>query len=265
MQETSEDLRSRLLPLIWHQTHLSNVQKQPNIDFYFWYLQAQLRKIRPLFEEIISFQNTSGAGSLDPFFEALIVLWHHAQEDHFSLETAGEKLRSSGIISTCDEESLQLNMERQLAFFGLGLLSMLYQPKGDLGWFEADVFRVESSDPGNGHLYSPFSTSNLRHEGTARPFCDFLLGFGQNFIPKVPRDHNTNPNNPANIPRLHAAEFNAYIFQSCEIKIAWVEIFNAHLDFDDQTSTLYMFKFPGFCMLNMPGNRKKSVGDVLSR
>ncbi|KAK1826013.1 hypothetical protein QBC39DRAFT_387048, partial [Podospora conica] len=107
--------------------------------------------------------------------------------------------------------------------------------------------------------YPPGSTSNLRSKAISCTMCPFteeiaqvrlktlLRRFGQFLPPWIP------DNNPASL-RFGDTLFSGNLsyeamLRTARIKIAWVDSFPLHLEFDARTVTLKIFRFPTFCAM----------------
>lgn len=262
----SADLRLRFLEPLYQNTLLSTLQKQPGIDFYLWYLQTQVEAFQSNFNHMISPKHTTTTKSLDPFFEVLLVLWEHARDEQgFSLDTATQALQSSQVVISNDDSGWQPNMDQQLAFFMLGPLSMLYKPGGDK--FSADVFQIENKNPITRYHHEVFRSRSIegQHIRTCTPFGKFLRRFGGVLLHTAGGyDHESIKDTIC--PTFGADRCNAYILQlNCNVKFAWTDLLDTHLDFDKTNRTLYIFRFPSFCMLNIPAIEGNGMENVLHR
>ncbi|KAH8590215.1 hypothetical protein B0O99DRAFT_471687, partial [Bisporella sp. PMI_857] len=96
------------------------------------------------------------------------------------------------------------------------------------------------------------------------PIRDFLQGFGR--IP-LRAEHI-----PQDIPEsqakefIHLTDFNAEVLKrTCGIKVAWTDSLTAHLDYDEQSKTVFLFRFPSFCLANIPGSDNKGHVNIVQR
>ena len=144
-----------------------------------------------------------------------------------------------------DRENLPPNV-RQGMFSLLGFLTMLFEiPK------QFSTEKMCISRP----LESPLILPTRKPlSDTKIPMGILLASFGI-FIPsrRGPEADSLNtwpPKYPDSV-NLNTSVLNAYVLTKIgKLKIEWSEVFGAHLIFDRNTKTLFLFRFPTFCALN---------------
>ncbi|KAK3367390.1 hypothetical protein B0T24DRAFT_534336 [Lasiosphaeria ovina] len=98
----------------------------------------------------------------------------------------------------------------------------------------------------------------------ALPLQILLRRFGQ-FIPPPLQDLKSRPFHPDDTILSSNMSCQAMV-RVANIKIAWVDAFPLHLEFDERTATLKLFRFPSFCaMLAIPRNSERTLFDRLFR
>jgi hypothetical protein len=156
---------------------------------------------------------------------------------------------ASGLLKAQDEgDKRQLVLT--LVFAVLGWQTMLYKP----------VFR--SCPPQQLAIANTLDgySETLRQDQSSAACClpEFLLGFGlallgrNRFISEDPEHR-------------QAFNKNAIIspggFNVARINIKWVDVIAHHLEFDQATNTLFLFRYPSFCMVNIlsEGNTREVI------
>jgi len=129
---------------------------------------------------------------------------------------------------------------------------MLYRP--DSGSCHRSELAIV--DETNGHLGHSHMSLRQQQIACLKSLPEFLLGFGI-LIPS------RNPNRSMQCAdgggtdkgtsTVVGASFNAHLLSTISrIKIRWMDCLACHLEFDDSTSTLYLFRYPSFCIANLP-------------
>jgi len=96
-------------------------------------------------------------------------------------------------------------------------------------------------------LAQPISASKLR-------FSQLLLGFGVLLPPREFRGSAGVDDEPAfhKFKTVSPDSFNAHYLSSfVGLAIKWVDNLACHLEYDSYTNTLYLFRYPSFCLANI--------------
>ena len=218
------------------------------LHWYIWWLEDQLKhlpssilsivvghdplhsntwspRLVRIFSEIASFATTSQYPSIDDIVTHLLVR-NLIEEEHGKDGTLGA---------------------RSLVFAIIGWQTMLYRPA--LGTCPPQQLAVVDEQDGyHGHAFMVLK----QFQGSAkRPLHDFLMGFG---ILLPPSDLCTSTNvevrkSFTELKTIEPSSFNAFLLESIgHFKIKWVDVLSCHLEFDERTNTIFLFRFPSFCI-----------------
>jgi hypothetical protein len=168
------------------------------------------------------------------------------------------RLRLFDAGDTDDEK----RMARTFVFAVLGWQTMLYKPA--FGTCPSQQLAI--ADELNGYTGQAFMTLKQDHSRIKCCLPDFLLGFGlmlpkQNvFLSEDGEDRQAFEK----ISIINPGEFNAALLQSlARINIEWVDVMAPHLEFDKATNTLFLFRYPSFCMANIPSENDSNASGVI--
>jgi hypothetical protein len=153
-------------------------------------------------------------------------------------------------------------MARTFVFAILGWQTMLYKPA--FGTCPSQQLAI--ADELDGYTGQAFMILKQDHSRIKFALPDFLLGFGlmlpkQNvFLGEDDEDRQAFEK----ISIIHPGEFNAALLQSlARINIRWVDVMAPHLEFDKATNTLFLFRYPSFCMANIPSENDSNASGVI--
>ena len=142
-------------------------------------------------------------------------------------------------VPTEERSAIQTDLLRQAIFALLGIFTMLYTP---------------STSPSASHLEMALSTPSSRHlrrqdlEQAGRPIHASLIAFGTP-IPSRNFAGTTLPSTNLQVSLLNYASLSLDI-AGRNIKIVWTDTISPHLDFDGDSKTLQVFRFPSLCAAN---------------
>jgi len=143
-----------------------------------------------------------------------------------------------------------LSRARNLVFAIIGWQTMLYKP--DIGsCSRAQLAIVDETDGYRGHAYM-----HLRQDQSAsrKALHEFLMGFGvllpcYNFSALASDD---DKRALITTKTVSPESLNAHLLNSAGgIYIKWTDSPACHLEFDASSSTLYLFRFPTLCAINL--------------
>lgn len=238
-----------------------------NLDWYPDWLAKQLGRIEPrllqdTLRRAISYDSCADADAdaersppLDPsplnssFLKILHAVETNACEG--SIHHIINLLIDSGVFKDIGED-MGTDLDREYIVFAmLGWLSMLYIPSFDYGnW---DVFKVchDAKQPNSRLIYNAFEVERFAGQEPAR----FLKQFG-NLLPARRRDltegaGQRNRTAPSRSP-INPAKFNIHVLSTfLGIRVQWVDTLALHLDYDQTTRTLSLFRYPSICVYNL--------------
>jgi hypothetical protein len=178
-----------------------------------------------------------------------------------SIDNIVTRLLNEQLIRMDDDEAL--GRARNLVFTIVGWQTMLYRP--DMGSYpQGQLCIVDETDGHRGHAYM-----NLQQDqGASRsPLHEFLMGFGvllpcRNFS-ALATDDDKKALATKNV--VSPDSFNAHLLTSVGgFHIKWTDSLACHLEFDPDSNTLYLFRFPTFCAIHLFGEEKGWIKTTLS-
>lgn len=210
-------------------TLLSIFPSSANITYLQWYdrwLHAQLENVPP---SIIK---------RDTSFPTVFLKIANSAKTAASIDGIAMNLLGLDLLKVQDGDD-ETQMTRTLVFAVLGWQTMLYKPAFGV----CPPQQLAIADILNGYTGQAFMT--LKQDQSRINSClpDFLLGFG------LMQDRQAFEK----IAIVSPGGFNAALLQSvARINIKWVDVMAPHLEFDKATNTLFLFRYPSFCMANIP-------------
>lgn len=186
---------------------------------------------------------------------------HVSTRPFFSLETAASHLRAMGMIQT---EAVTIDkvtfLHHYYVFCLVGIATHLFQPS-HVG-MRGSVFSIEDHIAGSDHHYWSILSNKVDFTEPRLPLAWLLLKFGE-LIPVMDVDGRRYQTSTVS---LKADRFNAHFFCSVlKIKIVWTHVLNSHLDYNAETSTLFLFKHPTFCLMHSAFAREAETNGIWDR
>lgn len=136
---------------------------------------------------------------------------------------------------------------RSLVFAIIGWQTMLYRPA--LGTCPPQQLAV--IDEQDGYRGQAFMALQQFQGSAKRPLHEFLMGFGI-LLPPSNLCTSTNAEVRKSFTELKTVEpssFNAFLLDSIgHFKIKWVDVLSCHLEFDERANTIFLFRYPSFCI-----------------
>ncbi|KAF1955968.1 hypothetical protein CC80DRAFT_473977 [Byssothecium circinans] len=184
---------------------------------------------------------------------AFITVWHEvwiqASMSDSSIDTIVTHLFDKK-LKKMEDDIEALSHARNLVFAIIGWQTMLYKP--DMGsCIPTQLAIVDETDEYRGYAYM-----DLRQDQNAsrKALHEFLMGFGAllpcyNFSTSASDDDKR----ALETTKVVSPEsLNAHLLNSAGgIHIKWTDSLACHLEFDANSSTLYLFRFPTFCAINL--------------
>lgn len=247
--DSSKDMNSAsLLPYIPHDC---SSMLQPNqMQWYSWWVTEQM-KLEPqeTFSCLPDFRNDSENQSKESF----ITLWqeicrHMTTEASISINELITRLAENHVIVSSNDEAALTNA-RNLVFTIIGWQTMLY--RSDLrSCPRAQLAIADEMDGHKGHANICLKQSQ---SCCKKRMHDFLLGFGVLLPPRNFNVSEISENKQAfkEIKVADAAAFNAYLLTSLGgLSIKWIDSIACHLELDRDSDTIFLFRYPSFCVAN---------------
>jgi hypothetical protein len=168
--------------------------------------------------------------------------------ESWSIDALARALVEKRVLKPYADKSNEQKEVYRLIFIGIGWLCLLYLPT--FGIAESE-FRFDIEVEGK----NCFSLASQSIDRARRPFAEVLRGFGS-VLPRRKEDndirhasqHSSSPSGKdiLNVSMMNAAT----LWKVGGIRISWTATVSAHLDFDEETRTLSLFRLPSFCVIN---------------
>ena len=165
-----------------------------------------------------------------------------------SIDDIAEHLAKEGVLEVITRQEGPLEA-RNFVFAVLGWQTMLYRPA--LGICPPQQLAV--ADEQDGYRGQAFMALKQNHLSTKRPLHEFLMGFG---ILLPPANYCTSTDHEEkrafeDLEAIGPDMFNAFLLDSIgHVKLKWVDVISCHLEFDERTNTIFLFRFPSFCAVH---------------
>ncbi len=228
-----------------------------DLEWYPNWLSSQISKIPSGYLEVCCYQGSDTCSDRDeePSPESLAALdvvfwkiWHAVSKfvqsegccviDQVIWHLIDDRLFTPNVHNTTT-----LYYQRHLLFAVLGWQSMLYLPTFDTdNPTELSLFQ-DVNQPNSGLVFDNFSVSTDLADGEMA----ILLKCYGNLLPARPLDLAKTARESWS--PLAPAEINIDVLSTIlHVRIHWVETIALHLDYDQATRTLSLFRFPSFCV-----------------
>ncbi|KAI1407009.1 hypothetical protein F5Y13DRAFT_195811 [Hypoxylon sp. FL1857] len=234
----------------------------PNLPWYSCWLESQLsQQPKELYACVEGFDEEARGGSFDrikPLYVRIsdIII----SNDSPSVNNIVEKLLEDGSILASEEvQGLQSAMD--LVFSMIGWQTMLYRP---------DVFSSPPSqfciaDEMDGHRGESHICLKQSRASSSKRLPDFLLGFG---LMLPPRNYHTFEDDEEikifnRLKSIDPSILNAHLLTTIGgITVSWSDCLACHLELDKNSRTLYIFRYPSFCLATL--KNQSADGNVRS-
>jgi hypothetical protein len=181
-----------------------------------------------------------------------------------SIDDMANHLLALDFIETNGSEDKGLQIARSISFAVLGWQTMLYLPA--FGTCPPQQMAIE--DVLDGYTGQAYMTLKQDQSRIKSCLADFLLGFGL-MLPSENLCINDDPEDCLAFEKVAIVgpdEFNAALLKSfAHISIKWVDTLAPHMEFDKATNTLFLFRYPSFCMASLPTEGKSIAENLLYR
>jgi hypothetical protein len=234
----------------------TNIVPNSNTRWYWEYLFSKLKPFDEFFVSVCPPQRGQNDEEIQGWYlEAVLSLRTHVLTyPAFTYTTAASHLEKCGVLRPSSDET-HSHVQTYFVFCLIGVLTCLYQPT-TYGLVRR-LYTIEEIDTQTSHRYSCVYNGKVNRSEASRPVCRVLKMFGE-LLPTTDTYGNTKPDRPS---PLYSNQIDAYVILSVvKLNIVWTDILGAHLDFDDRTKTLYVFKLPSFCLQNC--TERKTIIDA---
>ncbi|KAK0645778.1 hypothetical protein B0T16DRAFT_411918 [Cercophora newfieldiana] len=173
---------------------------------------------------------------------------HISAHPHFSLEATAAHLVARELLEPSPagvDAGAATRLHHFYVFCLIGISAHLFQPSAKAP--VQTMFTIEDCIPGSIHRCWSILSNKVLVRDPRTPVARLIRGFGE-LSPVVDGDQRSYR---ANTATLRADRFNARLFCSVlKMNIAWTDILNAHLDYDPETNTIFLFRHATFCAMN---------------
>ena len=178
----------------------------------------------------------------------------------YNIEDIAIRLLQLELIEPGDSDNGET--ARIFVFAVLGWQTMLYEAS----FQTCPPQQLAIADVLDGHFGQAFMKLKQDQSRVSHCLSDFLLGFGL----MLPREGICISEDPEDCQAFESVaivkpeEFNAALLHClARINIKWIDVIAPHLEFDKVTNTLFLFRYPSFCMANIP--LQENITSVIHR
>lgn len=192
--------------------------------------------------------------------KSFLNLWKHVWREVTDLDSSTPRTVADIAVRLGDQVNLPRNIQLEdavnLVFAVLGWQTMLYRP--DTG--SCSPSQLAIVDETNGHRGQAHMSLRQSTSTCSKPLHEFLVGFGvmlpcRNFSAlrsdddqKAFREFND----------ISGDSFNAHFLTTVGgVQIRWIDNLSCHLEFDSSSNTLYLFRYPSFCIANLLASERR--------
>lgn len=229
--------------------NLINRTSGPSLAWFPFWLQARLQSMPSRHLDSIVSVNSACVtiGSL--------------AKNHCTLPDIVDSLVNQGLIIGSGD-SHDDNLVLPIAFALLGWLSMLYEP--DLT--KTNPGELAIADVLDGYRGASYFKLTQKAPDRRCSVSNTLLGFGL-MLPK--EDVFTSEDSDESlkcekIAIVRPGEFNVASLSSLAgIKVQWVDVIAPHLELDSATNTLFLYRYPSFCVANITDDASSNCKGII--
>lgn len=221
------------------------------MDWYFWWLLDQIKALPQAILSVLPHETEIRNGCLSDSF---VSVWCEVarvlkSEENPSIDTVIDHLASDEIISLSMQKDSR-RLARSLVFAIIGWQTMLYRP--DCG--SCSTAEVMIADDMCGYQGQAHMALKQPESCCKRPLYEFLIGFGMllpplNFYGQASSEHLKAFHD---IKTVGPATLNASLLTCLgQVNLKWTDSLACHLELDTASNTLYLFRYPTFCVANL--------------
>ncbi|KAF2270744.1 hypothetical protein CC78DRAFT_564063 [Lojkania enalia] len=213
--------------------------------------------------EIYQFQATEARWNdipTDTFTTIWHEVWIQASTNNSSIQDIVIHLQNEKLIRASDDEET-ISRAINLVFAIIGWQTMLYRP--DMG--SCPQYQLAIVDETNGYRGQAYIQLTQGLSTSRNALYEFLMGFGvllpcHNF---GVMSSNEDKKASRGTKDISPASFNMHLLTHVAgIHIKWTDSLACHLEFDADSNTVYLFRFPAFCdisLLGYPNDQAKTT------
>lgn len=228
-----------------------------NLPWYPWWVKRQIRS-QP--QRLLLALSTDRATDRD-WDTHFLPLWNKVQEHILvsglkTIDEIANALVETNLMSMNDNYEA-VHSAKDIVFSIVGWQTMLYKP--NLVGGTSGEFAI--ADEMHGHRGDAHVCLNQSPLSSRCDLPSFLLGFGM-MLP--PRDYCAFGDTDDEKQLYHrtraimATDLNAHVLSKvCGLSIQWVDSISCHLELDKISGTLFLFRYPSFCISNLQARATK--------
>lgn len=213
------------------------------LQWYDRWLHLQLKNVPPSIAQSL--------GSFPQIFQEVAEFTRRG----CSLEEMAERLLLLDLIKSGGYDTKQV--ARTIVFAMLGWQTMLYEPAFQI----CPPQQLAIADVLDGYFGQAYMKLKQDQSRVSDCLSDFLLGFGL-MLPTEGLCVSDDPEDChafGSVTIIHPAEFNVALLHSLAgINVKWIDVMAPHLEFDKDTNTLFLFRYPSFCLANISSQETNS-------
>jgi hypothetical protein len=175
-----------------------------------------------------------------------------------SIDEMVANLVEDSTLKPLNNSDAALIAAKNLIFAILGWQTMLYLPDSR----SCPPTHLAIADDMDGHSGQAHICLKQSHIACKRPMHEFLLGFGV-LLPPANFNASESPEDKKLFNELKTASttsFNAHLLTSVGgVNIKWIDTLPCHLEFDALSNTLFLFRYPSFCIANLPPRKAEHI------
>lgn len=227
--------------------HILGLASHP-LHWYIWWLEEQLKQLPSSISSIVVGHDPLHSNVWTPQLGRIFseIATFATTSQYPSIDDIVAHILVSGLVEEGKGKNGTLEA-RSLVFAIIGWQTMLYKPA--LGTCPPQHLAV--IDEQDGYRGQAFMALQQFQGSARRPLHEFLMGFG---ILLPPSDLCTSTNVEVRkafteLKTIEPSSFNAFLLNSIgHFKIKWVDVLSCHLEFDERANTIFLFRYPSFCI-----------------
>jgi hypothetical protein len=233
------------------------------LPWYRWWIYQQIRDQPQRLLLALPNMNSSDDSNWDseflPLLEAVKDLV--VAQESATIDGITDALVGLGMLSV-DDNYEAYQSAKQLVFSIIGWQTMLYKPNLS-SCTTRDFAIVDETDGYRGE--TQVSLVQLPHS-CKQNLPSFLLGFG---LMLPPRDYCAfdTPDDKTLFQKTKAVtskDLNAHVLTKiCGVRIQWVDSLSCHLELDRHSGTLFLYRYPSFCVSTLHRRKQSSTKQQL--
>ncbi|TGJ79175.1 hypothetical protein E0Z10_g9593 [Xylaria hypoxylon] len=220
-----------------------------DLPWYQWWVLEQIRKQPERLLQSLPDHRLDKGSTM-----AIHILWNQIRRSIMapeprSIESIASLLISHELVNIEDSYEALLSV-KDLVFCIIGLQTMLYQPYFDLN--VPGGYRI--LDEMSGYHGSTRMSMYQSSDSGIRDLPEFLLGFGMMLPPPnyFASDNDDDRQLFNQIKTITPNDIDAHVLSRlCGLKFQWVDSLSCHLELDKHSSTLFIYRYPSFCVSSL--------------